>query len=219
MRASCFLVLLLGSSASALRACVAHRPLASNRHAPPRCTTGDMTASELCRALQDGLAPDGLGRYLSTNAGAKAFLNEYLSGDDWTCAAEAEAPAAFADELIAASPPFVDAVLMNILRGAVATSEAERIASRASVLVSNVWDESPLMQQSCTALRHVVAAKLGVEPPAYAQHGDQNFEYAKDHWAGLLGFTNYNNEQLQGIANALESCSKEVAVEGEEEES
>ena len=51
-------------------------------------------APTLCAALQAGEAPEGLGQFVASSAGARGFFVHYLTGDEWTCADKEEVPAA-----------------------------------------------------------------------------------------------------------------------------
>ena len=58
----------------------------------------DETAT-LCKALQDGEAPDGLRDAICTRKGANAFFKEFFAGEDWTCADADPLPSALTDSL------------------------------------------------------------------------------------------------------------------------
>jgi hypothetical protein len=161
------IVLLLGPPTGA-----AYRAAIVRRAARPCMIEG---SEDVCRQLQNGEAPSGMGAVLSTSAGARGFFNSYLTEDEWTCADAEEPPAALADSLVEAPLAVLDVVLMNLVTGA--ASSSERRCSRARALVNALWARAPALRTSCSALRDTVAGKLGEEVPVL---WDQNYEYAKD---------------------------------------
>ena len=174
-------------------------------HRPLRMLASDSsTAPELLRQIQNGESPEGLAEFLSTTRGARALFGAYLSSDDLTCADAEEPPGALADCLVLSPPSVHDVLLMNLVNGAAAGSE--RTCSRARRLVDSVWDLVPTLSVSCRALRDVVASKLGEEDSV---GWDQNYELAKDEWAGLMAFTTFDTEQLERIRDALATCGSD----------
>lgn len=178
-----------------LRACV---PISCQ---PIRLTTiylvDGRTATDLCRSLQNGEAPEDLADFFATSSSSRKFFAEYLDGE-FDIADRDTPPQPLVDGLAAASVEAGDALLMNIVSGA-ATS-ADRKVARASTLLTALWTESPVLQRSCGALKDVIASSLG-EPES--EGWDGNYEYAKDEWAGLLGFAKYDAQQLERVRDAL----------------
>ena len=174
-------------------------------HRPLHMLASDTsTAPELLRQIQNGESPEGLSEFLSTTRGARVLFGAYLSSDDLTCADANEPPGSLTDCLLLSPPSVHDVLLMNLVNGAATGSE--RTCSRARRLVDSVWDLVPTLSISCRALRDVVASKLGEDESV---GWDQNYEFAKDEWAGLMAFTTYDTEQLECIRDALATCGSD----------
>lgn len=175
------------------------------------CFMGTATGADLCRSLQNGESPSELAEFVSTSAGVKELLASYLTEPEWTCAESAEQPTVLTQSLGSSDSSTVDVLLMNILNGAATSSEVQ--SRRACVLVNALWKGSPMLQDSCRALRDVVADKLGDK----ASVGwDQQFEFLKDEWSCIIGLMDYDNSALERILSALNECGG--GEEQEEEE-
>jgi len=195
------------SRASAILACLAVPSIMAfsvslGRHRGPRMSASPVESMgvDLCRRLQNGGPVDNMAALLTT-AGARDFFNSYLTEDEWTCADTVQPPAALAESLADAPPSVLDVVLMNLVSGA--ASSSERSVSRARLLVNVLWARAPALRTSCAALRDTVAALSGEDVPVL---WDQNYEYAKDEWAGLLYFAKYDTAQLGRIRAELALC-------------
>merc|ERR1711871_1115778 len=125
----------------------------------------------MCSTLQNGDNPD-FGGCFSTTRSARSFFSLYLTDESLTCADEEQPPAALLHALAKVSPAVLDVILMNVVSSAV--SPFERRSIRARHLVNALWDESWQLRTSCSALKAVVAGKLGDESKVV---WDQSFEY------------------------------------------
>ena len=165
-------------------------------------------APTLCAALQAGEAPEGLGQFVASSAGARGFFVHYLTGDEWTCADKEEVPAALVSSLQAAkSPATVEIMLMNVVMSAATAvahrragreeqaTTSERTSARAGILVRTMWESLPELRDSFDALSEAVQSEFLVEaPPA---------RVAVDEWVAFLARWSYDQEQTQIVADAL----------------
>ena len=181
---------------------------AVQRGSPLRMSASADMVPDLCRALQNGETPADLSAAISTTGGARLFFGSYFADDEWTCADAEQPPSALTNSLISAPPQILDLVLMNVVNAAATSSELT--CARATKLVSALWEESWQLRTSTAALKAVVGAKLGDEGEV---RWDQDYEYAKDEWAGILAFSPYSKEQLAQVRDALAGFEEPVALD------
>jgi hypothetical protein len=151
----------------------------------------------LCDSLQQGESPAELNSLLTTKAGARDFFKHYLDVES----SEAP-PGALIDSLLAAELDVLNSILMNLVAGAAAGSE--RKCARARALVDALWAGSAEIRMSHAALTEVISVSLG--STVRTQQWDQNFEFQKEEWSGILVFANYGDEQNELIRDALALC-------------
>jgi len=175
-------------------------------------------APQLCLALQNGEAPADLQSTLATSGGRRSFFSDYFTGD-YTCADAEEPPRALIDTIMGCADGLlvVDAILTHVMSGAAASDE--RRVARATLLVNALWERTPAVQESCKALSDALAQQHG---ETVAVGWDQQYEYLRDNWLGLLAFTSYDGATLGRVRAALVACggaAAEAAAEAEAESS
>ena len=164
----------------------------------------DETAT-LCKALQDGEAPDGLRDAICTRKGANAFFKEFFAGEDWTCADADPLPSALTDSLRDVPEEVLEVMLLSVIQGAAA--ESERKTERAIRLVTAMWSESVMLRQSCTALKDAVDSKATGTPLKMAEDASEgNEETIRSMWSNLLGFMPFEVEDYERASKALAKC-------------
>ena len=166
-------------------------------------------APAFCAAIQAGEAADGLGEFVSSSAGARGFFVHYLTGDDYTCADESEAPAALMASLETAGPVVVELMLMNVVMSAAtavahgragnedAALSSQRTSARARILIDAMWPKLLALRTSYAALCTAVESEFLVEaPPA---------PVAVDEWVAFIARWGYDEGQLEAVQEALKA--------------
>ena len=170
----------------------------------------------VCAALQNGEAPPELAEMVSTRAGVRGFLTQYLRGDEYTCADKEAPPAALISCLECAPAEVVEVMLMNVALGALRHGPLERECARARALVDALWHTSPIMQRSCGAFIEAVGGSLGEGVREYdASAGD--IELLRIQWSSLLQAVRYDEAQLTTVRTALLLCGDDDADGGDDE--
>lgn len=172
-------------------------------------------AKALCSELESGTATaESLFEACSTRAGANTFFKEYLVGE-WTCADDDTPPAALTSALVAAPESSLEVILLSVVQGAAA--EATLKVERGVLLVNALWDESPVISQSCRGLRDAVDTMLGAELQLASDASQGNEETVRMMWANLLSFMNLADEEFARARDALARCGSSSEDADEEQ--
>ena len=119
-------------------------------------------------------------------------------------ASTGEPPDVIVDSLLAADLEVLNSLLMNLVAGAATGSEGKCVRARA--LIDALWAGSAELRMSHAALTEVVTVSLG--SAVRTQQWDQNYEYQKEEWSGILVFTNYDGKQNERIRDELALCGR-----------
>jgi hypothetical protein len=201
-------VLVLGLCAQAAHGfVVTHGGVSGSSHRvrKPCCMGTDLAdPAALCSALQKGESPDGLSAVVAKRSSANDFFQEYLTGDEWTCANGEEPPSPLVDVLASAPESVLEVVLMNIVQGAAAADDAK--VERAISLVNALWEKNYVIPTSCRCLCDAVDSQLGAELKMAEEASGGNEETIRMMWSNLLSFLDFAPAQFERAKEALARC-------------
>ena len=170
--------------------------------AMPRMMAAD--AATLCFSLQKGEAKEAdLAAAVASRRVARDFFDAYFTGSEFTVADATDPPPVLVTCLAQAPLEVMEVVLLSLIMGAADIDDLK--VSRATNLV-NAFMGVLVVRQSCEGLKDAVEMASGGDEIFIEDASGGNMELIRSQWGGILGMTNYDDEQYIRIKAALEQC-------------